>query len=187
MKRKMFYTKQLVFCAMAIALATILSLLKFNILPQGGSSTLFSMLVVCLIGYWYGPSVGLIGGLTYGLMQLLTASSAPIHPIQLVLDFFLAFGALGLSGFFYKRKHGLMLGYVVGVVGRFVFSTISGLVFFTAYSPLLSESAAAVWASVWYNLSYILPEMVLTIIVLLLPPMASVMKRLRKMATANEV
>ena len=46
-------TKQLVFCAAAMALAFVTSYLKIFSLPFGGSVTLFSMLFICLIGYWY--------------------------------------------------------------------------------------------------------------------------------------
>ena len=54
-------TKQLVFSAMAIALATVISVvIKLPSLPNGGSTTLFSMLIVCLIGYWYGPVTGIM-------------------------------------------------------------------------------------------------------------------------------
>lgn len=52
-------TKQLVFSAAAIALATVISVvIKLPSLPNGGSVTLFSMLVITLIGYWYGPATG---------------------------------------------------------------------------------------------------------------------------------
>ena len=58
-------TKQLVFSAAAIALATVISVvIKLPSLPNGGSVTLFSMLVITLIGYWYGPATGLLAALS---------------------------------------------------------------------------------------------------------------------------
>ena len=46
--RSKFSTKQLVFCAMALALATVISVVvKLPSLPNGGSVTLFSMLILC--------------------------------------------------------------------------------------------------------------------------------------------
>ena len=45
--------KQLAFCAMAIALGTVLSNIKLFHFPTGGSITLLSMLVICLPGYWW--------------------------------------------------------------------------------------------------------------------------------------
>jgi thiamine transporter len=181
----MFKTKQLAFSAMALALATVLStVLKLPSLPFGGSITLFSMLVVCMIGYWYGPTIGLVSGVAYGLLQFLTASSAPVHPIQVLLDYFLAFGALGLSGFFANSKHGLLKGYLVGVTGRFIFSTISGFVFYTTYTAVLSENLAALWGSFTYNLIYMVPEVIVTVILLCLPPVTKMLARVKTMATA---
>lgn len=50
-------TQQLVTCAVALALAYVTSYIKLFKLPFGGSVTLFSMLFIVLIGYWYGVKV----------------------------------------------------------------------------------------------------------------------------------
>ena len=52
-KKTILTTKQLVYSAVAIALAVVCSMIKFANLPMGGSVTLFSMLFIALIGYWY--------------------------------------------------------------------------------------------------------------------------------------
>ncbi len=176
-------TKQLVFSAMAIALATVIAtVIKLPSLPNGGSVTLFSMLIVCMVGYWYGPVTGIIAAVAYGILQFITGPYV-VHPAQVLLDYPLAFGALGLSGFFYKKKNGLILGYLTGVFGRFVFHMISGLIFYTTYVDSFQENAAAIWASTLYNLSYILPEAILTLILLALPPVRSMFGKLKVMAT----
>ena len=69
--RKKLSTKQLVFCAAAMALSFVTSYIKVLSMPYGGSITLFSMLFICLIGYWYGPGVGIMTGLAYGILQFL--------------------------------------------------------------------------------------------------------------------
>ena len=68
-KKTILTTKQLVYSAVAIALAVVCSMIKFANLPMGGSVTLFSMLFIALIGYWYGPYVGLMTAVAYGLVQ----------------------------------------------------------------------------------------------------------------------
>ena len=55
LKRRKCLLKQLVFCAMAVALAFITSYLKIFHLPWGGSVTLCSMLFIVLTANWYGP------------------------------------------------------------------------------------------------------------------------------------
>ena len=62
--------RQLVFCAMAVALGTVLSNIKLFHFPTGGSITLLSMLVACLPGYFFGLGAGLMTGLAYGVLQL---------------------------------------------------------------------------------------------------------------------
>lgn len=184
MSKNKFTTKQLVFCAMALALATVIStVVKLPSLPNGGSITLFSMLIISLVGYWYGPTVGLITAVAYGILQFIVGPYF-MHPVQVLLDYPLAFGALGLSGFFSNKKHGLLLGYIVGGFGRFVFHMISGLIFYTAYVGNTQENLVAILLSTQYNLSYILPEMIATIILLALPPVANALSKIKNMAIA---
>ena len=176
-------TKKLVFSATAIALATVVSVaIKLPSLPNGGSITLFSMLLVCLVGYWYEPATGLIAAFAYGILQFITGPYI-VHPAQILLDYPLAFGALGLSGFFSKKKNGLLLGFLVGATGRFLFHQISGLIFYTTYVDSFQGNAAAVWASTLYNLSYILPEVILTVVILSLPPVHTTFAKLKQLAT----
>ncbi len=105
--------KQLAFCAMAIALGTVLSNIKLFHFPTGGSITLLSMLVICLPGYWFGLGAGIATGVAYGVLQLLIDPYV-LYPLQLVVDYLLAFGALGLSGLFSNAKLGLIKGYCRG-------------------------------------------------------------------------
>ena len=175
-------TKKIVFSAVSIALATVIAnYIKLPSLPFGGSSTLFSMLFVALPGYLFGPVTGLAAAIAHGIIQFIS-NPYVVHPIQVLLDYPLAFGALGLSGFFYKKKHALIIGYSAGVFGRFVVASISGLIFFTEYVGSLSGNMAAAWASIAYNLSYILPEFILTFVILLLPPVKNAMGYVKKLA-----
>ena len=107
-KKAALTTKQLVFSAVAIALAIVCSMIKFANLPMGGSVTLMSMLFVVLIAYWYGPTVGLMTAIAYGLLQFVMEPIFYTIP-QMLIDYPLAFGALGLAGFFSKKKYGLQI------------------------------------------------------------------------------
>ena len=184
-KSKGITTRQVVFAAMAIALATVVStVVKLPSLPNGGSVTLFSMLLVALVGYWYGPIVGMAAAVSYGILQFIVGPYV-VHPAQVLLDYPLAFGALGLSGFFWKRKNGLLLGYIAAVIGRFFFHMVSGLIFYTEYVGSMEGNVAAVWASTVYNLSYILPEAVFTIVLLLIPAIKKAMSAIKAMAVGE--
>ena len=176
--KKKMSTKQLVFSAMAIALATVTSMIKLFEMPMGGSVTLFSMLFIVLIGYWYGPYVGIMTAVAYGLLQFVTEPIFYTIP-QMLIDYPCAFGALGLSGFFAGKKHGLQIGYLAGVLGRYVFAVISGVVFFGAYAP---EGTPAIVYSLGYNATYLVPEAVITLIVISIPPVANALARVKRQA-----
>lgn len=179
-KNRPMKTRQLVFCSVSMALAIVTSFIKFASLPFGGSITLFSMMFICLIGYFYGPKIGLITGLAYGVLQLITGPYI-YAPLQVILDYPAAFAALGLSGFFYKTKHGLIIGYIVGCIGRYICHVISGYIFFASYAP---ENMNPMIYTLGYNATYILPEMILTIIVLMLPPLKRAIMQVKKLAAA---
>lgn len=170
--------KQLVFCAMAIALGTVLSNIKLFEFPNGGSITLLSMLVICLPGYFFGLGAGLLTGVAYGVLQLLIDPYV-LYPMQLVVDYLLAFGALGLSGLFTNAKNGMIKGYITAVLGRFVFAVISGWIFFGSYAW---EGWDPLPYSLAYNAIYIFSEAAITVIILMLPAIKKALASIKKMA-----
>lgn len=171
--------KQLAFCAMAIALGTILSNIKLYDFPWGGSITLLSMLIICLPGYWFGLGAGLLTGVAYGVLQLLVDPYV-LYPMQLVVDYLLAFGALGLSGLFANQRSGLLKGYLVAILGRYVFAVISGWIFFGAYAW---EGWNPIAYSLVYNGIYIFAEAIITLIILAIPAVRKMFAQLKNMAT----
>lgn len=162
---------------MAIALATVTSYIKLFDLPMGGSVTLFSMLFITLIGYWYGPRAGIVTGVAYGILQFLLDPYFFSIP-QILVDYPLAFGALGLSGFFRNRKYGLMTGYIAGVAGRYLFAILSGVIFFASYAP---EEMNPFIYSALYNGSYLGAEAVITLLILALPPVSKALAKIKTM------
>lgn len=160
--------KKLVFSAMGIALAMVTSYIKVWEMPMGGSVTLLSMLFICLIGNWFGAGYGILTGVGYGFLQFIADPYMMSIP-QVLFDYPLAFGALGLSGFFSGRKYGLQIGYVVGVLGRFLCSTLSGVFFFAAYAP---EGMNPWVYSSLYQGSYLGAEGIITLAIISIPPVA---------------
>lgn len=177
-KEMVLSVKQLVFCALALALGTILSEIKIIDFPWGGSATLLSMLVICLPGYFFGLGAGLMTGVAYGILQLFLDPYV-LFPMQLVVDYLLAFGALGLSGLFANAKGGLIKGYLAGILGRYVFVTISGWIFFGSYAW---EGWAPLPYSLVYNLIYIAAEGAITLVVISLPPVQKAIGTVKRMA-----
>ncbi len=176
-KSRRLATKQLVFCSMAMAIAVITSTyLKLGDMPMGGSATLFSMLFISLIGYWYGLRTGLMTATAYGILQLIIDPYVISLP-QLFFDYIFAFGALGLSGLFSKSKYGLYKGYAASVLGRFVFAFISGMAFFGSSAAGYGMSVPLY--SLCYNGAYIFSEAAITFAVIALPPVKEALNRVK--------
>lgn len=172
-------TKQLVFSSMAMALAMVTSMIKLVDMPMGGSVTLFSMFFICLIGYWYGLKGGLMTAVAYGFLQLIVDPYIISIP-QMLTDYIFAFGALGLSGIFSKSRYGLLKGYVAGVLGRYFFTFLSGMIFFGSYASSYNMTAPVY--SLVYNGSYIGLEALFTLMLAALPPVSRGLDRVREMA-----
>lgn len=172
--------KKLIFSAMGIALGMVTSYIKVWDMPMGGSVTLLSMLFICLIGYWFGARYGILTGAAFGILQFLIDPYVLSIP-QVLFDYPLAFGALGLSGFFSNRKYGLQIGYIVGVLGRFIFSTLSGVIFFAAYAP---EGMNPWVYSVLYQGTYLGTEGIITLIIISLPPVTKALDMVKRQALA---
>lgn len=178
---KRMSTKQLVFCAVALALAYLTSYIKLFEMPWGGSVTLFSMLFIVLIANWYGPKTGVLVGLAYGIIQFIQEPYV-LSFFQVCCDYILAFAALGVAGFFAKSKYGLVKGYIAAVLARGVFHALGGYLYWMDYMPDNFPKALASLYPILYNYSYLLVEGVITVIIISIPAVSKAMGRVKQMA-----
>ncbi len=102
----------LVESAVVIAMALALSQIRLFRLPQAGSVTL-AMVPLVVLAYRRGARAGLMAGIALGLLRL-TLDAYVVHWAQFILDYPLAFGLVGLAGFFPNRK---FLGVVLVISG----------------------------------------------------------------------
>ena len=135
--KKRWTARMLANGALCIALATVLSFVTLYKMPQGGTITLASMLPIFLFSYAYGVGPGMLVGAAYGFVQFLQGGLYFVHPIELLLDYPLAFAMLGLAGLANKfsDKWGMIPGIILGTFGRFVCAFLSGMIFFGMYAP----------------------------------------------------
>ena len=182
---KRFTAKQIAFSGVAIALGTVTSMIKLFEFPMGGAMTLFSMLFVTLVGYWYGTRMGITAAVAYGLLQLILGPYI-INPVQPIVDYILAFGALGLSGVFSKSKNGLVKGYILGVIGRYFFAFLSGVIFFSSSAAEYGFTGffGPVLYSLVYNGIYIGAEAAITLVLLAIKPVRNAMASVKVMANS---
>ena len=180
-EKKRMGTKQLVFCAMAMALAFITSYIKIFNMPWGGSVTLCSMLFIVLVGNWYGPKTGVLVGLVYGILQFIQEPYV-LSFFQVCCDYILAFAALGVAGFFAKSKNGLIKGYIVAVIARGAFHALGGYLYWMDYMPENFPKALSSVYPILYNYSFLLAEGVITVIIICIPAVAKGLNRVKRIA-----
>lgn len=166
MKNKLY---PMIECAVMVALATVLSMIRLYKLPLGGSVTLLSMLPICVFSIRWGLGWGMTGGVLYAVLQLfldlaevLTWGLTPTALIGCVLfDYLIAFSVIGLAGAFRKKgKWGCMGGIALALFLRFASHLVSGTLIFDAWMPE-GWSHPFVYA-VAYNGSFMLPELIAT-------------------------
>ena len=180
-EKKKMGTRQLVFCAMAMALAFITSYLKLFNMPWGGSVTLCSMLFIVLVANWYGPKTGVLVGLAYGILQFIQEPYV-LSFFQVCCDYILAFAALGVAGFFAKSKHGLLKGYIAAVIARGAFHALGGYLYWMDYMPDNFPKALTSVYPIVYNYSYLLAEGIITVIIISIPAVSKALNRIKQTA-----
>ena len=154
-------TRELAEISITVALSVVLNYIKIYQLPWGGSITLGSMVPIMLLAYRRGIKVGIMAGIVFGLVQM-ALEGYIYYPLQIILDYPLAFACLGLAGLFKKQP---LVGVAVALTGRFLSHFVSGVVFFAEYAP--PELGPYLYSAI-YNGSYILVEMVISGIIIYL-------------------
>ena len=133
--------------AIAIALDVVTGMIPgLNLsMPLGGRLFNISLLPIILIGVFLGPIYGIVGAVTYGLFGFFFdgyalsyfATNLGEATLVFLLDYVIAFGALGLSGFFKKSLdtpiYFALTTFVVLMI-RWLSSTIVGAILWAAYA-----------------------------------------------------
>ncbi len=164
-----FHSKSLAYAGVCASMSFALSYIKLWDMPNGGSLTLASLFPLALYAYVFGVKKGLFAGFCYSLLQAIQDPWI-IHPAQFMLDYPIAFTAVGLAGIFRNSKFNqtnpnLALSLGCGVVGvfRYTAHVLSGIFAFEAYA----KGQNAVLFSLAYNV-YVLFDIALVIAVSLL-------------------
>ncbi|MGL5712559.1 MAG: energy-coupled thiamine transporter ThiT, partial [Paraclostridium sp.] len=177
-KDNKFSTKDIVVVGMFSAISLVLYNIAFIKYPQGGGITLFSMVPTMLLSIIYGRSVGVTGGLVFGLLKLLNGFNV-VHPAQFLLDYLLSAMALGLAGIFGSEKKSIIKGGLLAVSLSVFASIVSGVVFFGQYAP---QGMNVIVYSCIYNISSAGVEGLLSVGMLVLLPIKR-FKKVLKLST----
>ena len=164
-------TRRLVESALMIAIGTVLSELKVGSLwAFGGGLTIGSMVPLVLISHRWGIKWGTFTAFVYSLLQLILgvdnvqyATSVGMAIAIILLDYIIAYTVIGLSSMFGSSRPAIIGGVVVTLGLRFLCHFLTGWMIWDALWPNEFGMTSAVY-SLWYNGSYMLPEIVITAI-----------------------
>ncbi len=186
MNKKNDSLKKLAVCAMMVALSFVLSLwTPFQFWPKGGSVTFASMAPVILVALLFGTKWGLGCAFVNSLLQLMMGfmgglATWGLSPEALIgsilLDYIFAYTVIGLAGVFKgKEPVRAVLGTVTVCILRYASHFLSGWIFFGTWAD---EGYTAIGWSLFYNMTYMLPEAIITVAVA--APLAVLIPVLRK-------
>lgn len=159
-------SRALSFAGVSVALSFALSYVKLFSLPQGGSITLASMLPLIIYSYVFGARKGIFAGVVYGLLQCVQSPQI-YQPMQVLLDYPVAFGAIGVAGiaknirFTDKPLAKFAIGASVACLLRYIAHVISGYYVFSSWA--MAGYTAVSWAIV-YNL-FVIAELAIILVV----------------------
>ncbi len=170
-------TKKLTLSAVLTAAAFVLILVSKQ-LPapwtQGGYITIGSMVPIILVSIIVDTKWGLMSGFVFSLIQMMTDFYLPpvttfLSFISVILfDYVIAFTVLGLAGVFVKltgnKKWSIPLSGLIVTGLRYLMHVLSGILVWGAF---VDTDCIPLYALV-YNGSYMIPEMIITTVVLAL-------------------
>ena len=173
--------------ALMIALSTVLSMIQIPLMPHGGSITLVSMLPILMMSYRHGVSWGLLTAFINSMIQFVQGIGNLAYCQTLsaqlgcvLLDYLLAFTALGLAGAiakpFSNRTAGIGVSAFAVCLLRYLCSFLSGYIVWKDYDYAFSwmsevgfsgiasmgENALCWLYSAVYNATYMIPEAIIT-------------------------
>lgn len=157
--------------AIMLALALVLNWVSkpiFANMPNGGSVTL-GMFPILLYAHRWGVGRGLIMGLGYGLIDMIFDGGYAWGWQSMLLDYLLAYTALGLGGLFRGKAWGIFPGIAVGCLARFAVHHLSGI---TIYKILVPTEVAGFGVfqnphlySLVYNGVYMVPNTLIALVI----------------------
>lgn len=141
-----------------LGLAFVLSYFRVGQMPQGGSVSL-QMIPIFVVALRWGFKAGTLAGIAFGFLKIIGPGFWPGHWAQILLDYPIAFGLIGVAGLLRFNSY---IAIVVASFLRFLSHFIAGMVFFGHYAP---EGISAFTYSLVYNATYMIPEILLVIFI----------------------
>ncbi len=159
------WNRKWIWCCLLLSAAILFSYLQPLQFDEGGETTFLSMLMLILIGYFFGAKEAVVTALLFGFLKYVIDYHS-MNNLAEFMDYMLGYGILCVGGIIAYRSKNLLMGYSVGVFLRYIESVINCIYFY--YRPM-DTVLENVWEGFSYSASYVLTEYLLTMFVLMFP------------------
>lgn len=166
------HSRTLTLCEGAVSIAASLALSYLKI-PIGlvfggfGGSVDLVMLPLIVFAARRGGVWGVTAGFLFGTLKFYLAGGVAVNWQSMLLDYSLAYAAVGIGGFLSGTKRPLLSGAALGSLCRFGIHYLSGVTIYAQYMPDMFMERTMTSPSVYsllYNGSYMLPNAILALV-----------------------
>lgn len=152
--------------ALCIAMSVVLSYVKLDVGPSGGSINA-TMIPLVLFAIRWGWGWGVGAGLVFGTLKYFLGEGFVISWVSILFDYSVAYAFVGFAGVLKGKANTAWLAALMGCVARFVVHYLSGVTVYAEWMPeefLGMTMTTPFFYSFLYNLFYMLPSTVITLV-----------------------
>ena len=152
--------------ALCIAMSVVLSYVKLDVGPSGGSINA-TMIPLILFAIRWGWGWGVGAGLVFGTLKYFLGEGFVISWVSIIFDYSVAYAFVGFAGVLKRKANLAWLATLIGCVARFVVHYISGVTVYAEWMPeefMGMTMTSPFFYSALYNLFYMLPSTVISLV-----------------------
>lgn len=152
--------------ALCVAMSVVLSYVKLDVGPSGGSINA-TMIPLVLFAIRWGAPWGVAAGLVFGTLKYFIGEGLVISWVSIIFDYSVAYAFVGFAGVLKRKANLAWLAALIGCVARFIVHYISGVTVYAQWMPeeFLGLTMTTPWFySALYNLFYMIPSSIVTIV-----------------------
>ena len=152
--------------ALCIAMSVVLSYVKLDVGPSGGSINA-TMIPLVLFAIRWGWGWGVGAGLVFGTLKYFLGEGFVISWVSILFDYSVAYAFVGFAGVLKGKANTAWLAALIGCAARFVVHYLSGVTVYAEWMPeefLGMTMTTPFFYSFLYNLFYMLPSTVITLV-----------------------
>ena len=166
--------------ALCVAMSVVLSYVKLDVGPSGGSINA-TMIPLVLFAIRWGWGWGVGAGLVFGTLKYFLGEGFVISWVSILFDYSVAYAFVGFAGVLKGKANTAWLAALMGCAARFVVHYLSGVTVYAEWMPeeFLGMTMTTPWFySFLYNIIWAGPDVALTLVIFLILYQVKPMRRL---------